>query len=221
MTLCATSLDAQQSPSDVCPRAGAVCPEGTPREIVTVATVGGSMRLDPSLTDSVWRTADSITVFRQREPLEGALATQRTVVKVARDSFALYVAVRADDDDPARIRATQLRRDADLTADDNVTIIIDSFHDRRSAFEFRTNPLGAMWDAQLSNWDTENADWNGIWEVAVVRDPHGWSALFRIPFRTLRFRAGSGTTFGFNVRRFVSRNNEEDLWRSFGRSRFS
>ena len=75
-----------------------------------------------------------------------------------------------------------------------------------------------MWDAQLSSWDSENADWNGIWQVAVVRDARGWTAMFRIPFRTLRFRAGSGTTFGFNVRRFVRRNNEEDLWRSFGRT---
>ena len=170
------------------------------------------------LRDAVWRTADSISDFRQREPLQGIPATHHTVVKVARDSLALYVAVRADDDEPSRIRATQLRRDADLTTDDNVTIIIDSFHDRRSAFEFRTNALGAMWDAQLSSWDVENADWNGIWEVTVARDARGWTALFRIPFRTLRFRAGSGTTFGFNVRRFVRRNNEEDLWRSYGRT---
>ncbi len=219
VALFATSLDAQQAPGDPCQGTGAVChAEVSRHDIMTVAGAGGPLRLDALLPDSIWRTADSITEFRQREPLQGTLATQRTVVKVARDSFALYVAVRADESDPARIRATQLRRDADLATDDNVTIIIDSFHDRRSAFEFRTNPLGAMWDAQLSSWDTENADWNGIWEVAVVRDARGWSALFRIPFRTLRFRAGSGRTFGFNVRRYVSRNNEEDLWRSFGRS---
>ena len=219
MTLSASFVNAQQAPGDVCPREGSVCHnEVSPHDIVTVAAARGPMRLDALLADSIWRTADSITDFRQREPLEGALATQHTVVRIARDSIALYVAVRADDEEPSKIRATQLRRDADLTADDNVTIIIDSFHDRRSAFEFRTNPLGAMWDAQLSSWDNENADWNGIWEVAVARDARGWSALFRIPFRTLRFRAGSGTTFGFNVRRFVRRNNEEDLWRSFGRT---
>jgi hypothetical protein len=174
--------------------------------------------MDATLTDSVWRTADSITQFRQREPSAGAPATERTVVKVVHDADALYVAVRAEDDRPAEVRATQLRRDADLSSDDNVTITIDSYHDRRSAFEFGTNPLGAMWDAQLSSWDVENVDWNGIWDVVVSRDAHGWTALFRIPFRTLRFRARSGTSFGFNVRRFIRRNNEEDLWRSFGRT---
>jgi len=215
----ARTLDAQPTSGGACPRGGSVCRnQGSAYDIVTVAVSNVPLRLDPSLEADIWRSADSITDFRQREPLEAAPATQRTVVKVARDSVALYVAVRAYDDESSNIRATQLRRDADLTTDDNVTIIIDSFHDRRSAFEFRTNPLGAMWDAQLSSWDNENADWNGIWKVAVARDARGWTAMFRIPFRTLRFRAGSGTTFGFNVRRFVRRTNEEDLWRSFGRT---
>lgn len=217
--LMAVLVDAQQPSAVSCPRPGSVCDDGaSPHDIVNVAVSIGSLRLDPSLANDVWRGADSITDFRQREPLEGALATQRTVVKVARDSLALYVAVRADDEEPSKIRATQLRRDADLTTDDNVTLIIDSFHDRRSAFEFRTNPLGAMWDAQLTGWDNENADWNGIWKVAVTRGARGWTAVFRIPFRTLRFHSGAGTTFGFNVQRFVRRNNEEDLWRSFGRT---
>lgn len=215
----AASLDAQQTSGDACPRRSTSCHNQESRhDFLTVAVAAAPLRFDALLPDSVWRTADSISEFRQRDPVEGALAAQRTVVKVARDSVALYVSVRAGDAEPSRIRATQLRRDSDLSTDDNVTIIIDSFHDRRSAFEFRTNPLGAMWDAQLSSWDEENADWNGIWEVSVVRDARGWTALFRIPFRTLRFRAGSGTTFGFNVRRYVRRNNEEDLWRSFGRS---
>ncbi|MDQ6888371.1 MAG: carbohydrate binding family 9 domain-containing protein, partial [Gemmatimonadota bacterium] len=172
--------------------------------------------IDRGMEAPIWSVADSITDFRQREPSEGAPASERTVVKVVRDAEALYVRVRAFAD-PRHVRSSQLRRDADFSSDDNVTILVDSFHDRRTAFEFRTNPLGAMWDAQLSNLDAENVDWNGIWDVAVTRDEGGWTALFRIPFRTLRFRAGSGTTFGFNVRRYIRARNEEDLWRSFGR----
>jgi hypothetical protein len=199
---------------------GAVTCASTTRnaDVVAVPASPTPIPLDAALADSIWSSADSITDFRQREPAEGARATERTVVKVARDGDALYVAVRAYGDERSMLRARQLRRDADLSSDDNITILIDSFHDRRSAFEFRTNPLGAMWDAQLSGWDSENADWNGIWEVVVARDETAWTALFRIPFRTLRFHRGSGTSFGFNVRRFVRRTNEEDLWRSYGRT---
>src|SRR5438270_988188 len=183
-----------------------------------VGRATGVLRLDASVNAPLWTRADSITDFRQREPLEGVPASERTVVKVARDEDALYIAVHAYDRQPGAIRAAQLRRDADLSSDDNITLLIDSFHDRRSAFLFQTNPQGAMWDAQFSGVDNLNPDWNGIWDVAVARDSTGWTAEFRIPFRTLRFDAGAGAAFGFNVRRFIRRKNEESLWRGWGRT---
>src|ERR1041384_2476180 len=107
----------------------------------------------------VWASADSIVDFRQREPAAGAAASERTVVKVLRDDAALYVLVRAYDGDARHLRSTELRRDADLSSDDNVQLLIDSFHDRRGAFVFGTNPHGAMWDAQLVGVDDLNEDW--------------------------------------------------------------
>ncbi|HEV2669752.1 MAG TPA: DUF5916 domain-containing protein [Gemmatimonadales bacterium] len=173
---------------------------------------------DGRLATPDWTIADSITDFRQREPLVGTPASRRTVVKVLRDADALYVGVRAYDDQPSLIRARQLRRDAELSSDDHVQLLIDSFHDRRGAFVFGTNPNGVHWDAQLTDLDNLNTDWNGIWDVAVTRDSAGWTAEFRIPFRTLRFYPGDNVRFGFNVRRFIRRANEEDLWRSWGRA---
>ena len=146
------------------------------------------VQLDGHLSEPFWEMADSITEFRQQEPDEGVLSTERTVVKLVRDRDALYVGVRAYDSDVRGLRATQLRRDADLEVDDYVMLLIDSFHDRRSGFVFRTNPNGAMWDAQFNGLDDANENWNGIWDVAVTRDSTGWTAEFRIPFRTLRFR---------------------------------
>jgi len=183
-----------------------------------VRTATGRIRLDGRLDEPDWMRADSLTDFRQREPLVGAPATEPTVVRVLRDGSALYVGIRAYDGAPRRIRATQLRRDASLSSDDNVQLIIDSFHDRRGAFVFGTNPNGARWDAQLADLDNLNENWNGIWDVAVSRDTTGWTAEFRIPFRTLRFRNGTDVRFGFNVRRFIRRKNEQDLWRSWGRT---
>ncbi|MDP9361141.1 MAG: carbohydrate binding family 9 domain-containing protein, partial [Acidobacteriota bacterium] len=175
------------------------------------------IRLDARFAEAVWQTVDSITNFRQREPLEGAPASERTVVKIVRDAERLYVAVRAYDGEIARLRSSQLRRDADLSSDDNVTILIDSYRDRRGAFLFRTNPNGAMWDAQLTGLDNLNENWNGIWEVATRRDSVSWSAEFAIPLRTLRFNPGNDL-IGLNVRRMIRRKNEEDLWRSWGRT---
>src|SRR6478752_5922302 len=121
---------------------------------VRVATE--SIRLDARFSEPVWQTVDSIVDFRQREPLEGAPATERTVVKVVRDANLLYVAVRAYDRDMRSVRSAQLRRDADMSSDDNITVLIDSYRDRRGAFLFRTNPNGAMGDAQLVGLDNVN-----------------------------------------------------------------
>jgi len=178
----------------------------------------GAVQLDGRLDESFWDTADSISEFRQREPDEGAPCTERTVLKVARDREALYVGVHAYDSDIHGVHATQLRRDADLDVDDYVMLLIDSFHDRRSGFVFRTNPNGAMWDAQFNGLDDANENWNGIWDVAVTRDSTGWTAEFRIPFRTLRFRRKRAGTFGFNAQRFIRRKNEVALWRGWGRT---
>ena len=41
-----------------------------------------AIRLDGVLDEAAWRAADSITDFRQRDPQEGAPATERTVVRV-------------------------------------------------------------------------------------------------------------------------------------------
>jgi hypothetical protein len=185
---------------------------------IRASRITQAVRLDGHLTESFWSSADSIFEFRQREPAEGAACSERTVVKLVRDQDALYVGVRAYDSDVHGIRATQLRRDADLSSDDDVVLLIDSFHDRRSGFVFRTNPNGAMWDAQFTGVDDVDENWDGIWDVAVSRDSRGWTAEFRIPFRTLRFRSGGNGTFGFNVRRFIRRKNEVALWRGWGRA---
>src|SRR2546421_4951488 len=184
---------------------------------IRATLIRAPVTLDGRLDEPFWATADSIDDLRQREPLAGSPATERTVVRVAHDAEAIYIVLRCYDSNMAGVRASQLRRDADLSSDDNVTLLIDSFDDRRSAFVFATNPNGALWDAQFSGVDDLNENWNGIWEVAVSRDSAGWTAEFRIPLLALRFHAGTNPEFGFNVRRFLRRKNEEDLWRSYGR----
>ena len=182
-----------------------------------VPTYNGPIRVDAAFAEPIWQSVDSIVAFRQREPLEGAPASERTVVKILRDAERVYVAVRAYDREMRNVRGTQLRRDADLSSDDNITILIDSYRDRRGAFLFRANPNGAMWDAQLTGFDNVNENWNGIWDVATRRDSASWSVEFAIPLRTLRFNPGSDV-IGLNIRRVIRRRNEEDLWQSWERT---
>src|SRR5438874_4944718 len=56
---------------------------------IRATAIRTAVTLDARLDEPFWATTDSIDDFRQREPLEGSPATERTVVKVARDADAL------------------------------------------------------------------------------------------------------------------------------------
>jgi hypothetical protein len=167
--------------------------------------------LDGELTDPAWADSVPISAFVQRDPLEGAPATMRTEARVAFDGTAIYVAVRAYDPDPDRIVGFLTRRDAGSSSD-WVRVFIDSYHDRRTAYEFAVNPVGVKQDSYWFN-DTNNDDsWDAVWDVVSRRDQEGWSAEFRIPFSQLRFSKGGDGRLGFAITRNVARLNETTTW---------
>ena len=99
-----------------------------------------------------------------------------------------------------------------------------------NGFVFGTNPAGIQYDGQVVDQGSGggrlggggrqqrgsgggfNLNWDGSWDVASSRDAGGWSAEFRIPFSTLRYRGGVRQDWGFNVLRRVRRTNEESFW---------
>src|SRR4029079_2510956 len=50
------------------------------------------------------------------------------------------------------------------------------------------------------------------WKVLTSVDSAGWTAVFRIPFETLRYSSGAVQEWGLNLARYIRRNNEEDFW---------
>jgi hypothetical protein len=170
-----------------------------------------AIRVDGELTEAVWQQAPVISGFKQREPKDGADATYDTEARVAYDAMALYVAVQAIDPEPSRIVGIRTRRD-EGSPSDWIRVLVDSFHDRRSAYEFAVNPVGVKQDAYWFNDGSNDTGWDAVWEVAVSRGPRGWRAEFRIPFSQLRFHPSASATFGFAVVRQIGRLNETTTW---------
>lgn len=185
---------------------------GVPR----VHTVTERIRLDGRLDELHWLLADSITDFRQREPTEGGLPTQRTVVRLLATPEGLAIGWWLSDSDPAHIVRTQLRRDAELRSDDYVSVGIDGLSDKRSAFYFRTNANGALWDGEHLTFESGNEEWDGVWSARTQITADGWTAEMLIPWATLRYPRDV-STMGMNFRRFLPRTNEEVLWRAWKR----
>ena len=186
----------------------------SPRSTTVSATpvpAATAIKLDGVFTEDVWGNAPAITEFRQRDPKDDAAPTYATEVKVVYDASNLYVAVRAHDPEPARLVGLRTRRDTSSPSD-WIRIFVDSFHDRRTAFEFGVNPAGVKTDSYWYNDSSQDDGWDAVWDVAVSRDNDGWRAEFRIPFSQLRFRPSEKSTFGFAVARQIGRLNETDTW---------
>jgi len=177
------------------------------------AGAGGSVRLDGRLDDAAWAQADSITGLTQTEPREGTPASARTVVKVLADEEALTIGVRAEQPGTP-IVAYARDRDASLSNEDHVRVVLDTHLDGRSGYVFAVNANGARYDGLVvAQGESESADWDGIWEAATSRTVDGWSVEMRIPLKTLLFRPGLAE-WGFNVQRRIQRLLETDRWSS-------
>jgi hypothetical protein len=167
--------------------------------------------IDGLLNEPIWTSAPTIGDLIQRQPLPGQIPTERTEVTLLRDADNLYIGVRAFDSDAGRMIGTQMARDASLTADDRIEILLDTFRDKRSAFYFATNPVGAMVDGLTFANGLLNMEWDAIWWVRTSRNSEGWSAEFAIPFKSLSFPSGRDV-WGFNVARSIYRKLEDNRW---------
>src|SRR5213079_1566441 len=123
----------------------------------------------------------------------------------------LYVLVRAFDPHPDSIRALLARRDV-RTASDEIKVLIDSYHDKRSGFEFAINPAGVKRDIAIINDGEEDISWDAVWDAASRVDSLGWVAEFRTPLNQLRYAAAESHTFGLAISREVARYSERYAW---------
>src|SRR6478672_2235616 len=108
------------------------------RSIVSVH-VDNAPELDGTLADAAWQDASFISSFHQREPFEKQPATERTEVRALYDSRFVYFGIHCYDSEPKKIVATELLRDADLSLDDNFTVLTSPNADKRNEYTFTTN----------------------------------------------------------------------------------
>jgi Domain of unknown function (DUF5916) len=182
---------------------------GTSASMVRAVRTTGTISLDGILSETAWTTAQPVTSFTQREPIEGANATERTEVRILYDDDALYIGARLFDSRPDSVRAQLARRDR-IASSDRFVVFLDCYHDRRTGFFFGINAAGTLYDGTLYNDDWDSDTWDGVWEGKANRDSLGWSAELRIPYSQLRFQRQKTHRWGVNFKREIARRNETD-----------
>jgi len=189
------------------------------RKTIRAVATENPLVLDGNLDEAIWRQAPAATGFLQKEPQEGRPATENTEFRVVYTPTILYIAVTAHDSDPGAILANERRRDGDLGNDDNITIVLDTFHDHRNSYKFTTNPLGTQQDALVTDeGNSTNENWDEKWDVSARITAEGWVAEFAIPFKTVRVpESEDGMVWGLDIQRFIRRKNESTSWDNYRR----
>lgn len=193
----------------------AICGAQAPTSTIEPTLFSSAPKIDGVLDEEVWKEAATIDSFVQISPDLGSPAKEQTQVKLGFDKEKLYIGFRMYYDDPETVQAVLLNRDPDLLNEDAAEILLDTFHDRRTAFLFILTAVGAQFDALVQNGgDDLNANWDGIWFSDTARTADGWSAELAIPFRTLRFPNVETQVWGANFGRVTTHSREYSAWQA-------
>jgi hypothetical protein len=180
-----------------------------PRTYTTLRLTMAPPEIDGSLNDSCWTSGTWAGDYVQWIPREGARPSQPTYLKVLYDDHNIYVAIRAVDSIPSDITVRRGRRDQFIG--DVVGINFDSYHDRRTGFEFNLTAAGQKLDLVLTNinWDV---NWNAVWSGKTGVEDSAWTAEFKIPLSQLRYSTDSVQVWGMHAWRWIDRYQEESDW---------
>ncbi len=175
------------------------------RPVAMAARFEGAIRIDGRLDEAAWTTAPVVDRFTQIDPDEGAPSSQRTEVRILYDDDALYVGARLYD--TGEVIGRLSRRDMALGDSDWFGVMLDSYHDHRTAFGFDVNPAGVRRD-EVKVIESDDNSWDPVWDVSTAVDAEGWTAEYRIPFSQIRFSEADEQTWGLQLERVIGRTRE-------------
>ena len=168
-------------------------------------------RLDGYLTDKVWTLAVPFVDFKMVEPVPNSSPTEKTELKILYDRDYLYIGVSCHEREIHEIAANSMAHDGIVNdphgrSSDMVKLLLDPFQDKRNAYVFVVNARGARSEG-LADGKQLNLDWDGIWDAQCRIVSDGWTAEFKIPFKTISFNPAL-KSWGLNFERTIPRKLE-------------
>jgi hypothetical protein len=157
---------------------------------VTIPRFDKAPVIDGKLDDAVWQNAAVLKDFYQIDPGDNTPPSKPTEVLIGYDPKFLYIAFRAFDE-PDKIRSTIAKRD-NIWQDDYVGFYLDTFNDKRKAFEMFFNPLGIQGDGVLTEGRGEDMSVDILMDSKGVISEMGYIVEIAIPFKSIRYEAGKG-----------------------------
>jgi hypothetical protein len=174
-------------------------------------------KIDGNLDEADWKTAPEATDFITYNPVAGKPSSQKTIVKILYDNYAIYVGGYFYDD-PGKVRKQLATRDLTSVDADFFLMGFDTYQDRQNAFIFKISAAGVQSDYKQSQNGSTNGgvvadfSWDAVWESMVSIKKDGWVAEIRIPYSALRFPKKDVQDWGLNFARLIRRKGELSIW---------
>jgi hypothetical protein len=166
--------------------------------------------IDGKLDDACWKTGNWEGNFIQFIPDEGGKPSQPTEFNIQYDDRYIYVAMRAYDSEPDKIQRYAGVRDEFVG--EQMGVNFDSYHDRRTGFEFDLTAYGQKIDIVLTNPMLWDVSWNPVWKGKSGMEDSAWVAEMEIPLSQLRYSKENEQVWGLHVWRWIARLQEESDW---------
>lgn len=178
---------------------------------VNVPKLAVPIVIDGRPDEDAWKNAAVFKDFYQTYPGDNTAPSRPTEFRMMYDEKNLYISWKCWDEKD-KIRATVAKRD-NVFGEDNVRVWLDTYNDRRRAYVLGFNPLGIQQDGIYTEGRGADFSVDIVMESKGVIEDWGWSVEVQIPFKSLRYKTGKGTLWGFNVARNIDRFNDEfDQW---------
>ncbi len=176
---------------------------------------------------------ETVSGFRVQHSYRPADAATEVTFAWDDDYFYARAICRQPMDD---VRATAKGQDDPaIWSDDNIQILIDANHDRRTYYRLAANPSGAFADGKgfndpdiadrlvhqgmLPHFRDFNLDWDSHCKIETEQQAEAWTVRLAIPWTALGFKNAPSpdTIMGLQVTRRHAAADERSQWATTGR----
>ncbi|MFY9154271.1 MAG: DUF5916 domain-containing protein [Prolixibacteraceae bacterium] len=186
---------------------------GQEKKNVDILRISSPLIIDGIHDEAVYQQIAPAKDFVQLQPYNGKPSFQPSEVFFFYDHSAIYVGAMLYDSAPDSIFNLLTERD-NIGMSDYFGVYIDPYNQGQLAYGFFITPAGVQVDVKAvkSDSDSEDANWNAVWESKTKITDKGWVVEMRIPFSALRFSEKAGSTWGLNMFRNIRRYNSNNSW---------
>jgi hypothetical protein len=162
--------------------------------------------------ESAWSAADSAVDFFQLSPNYSQPPKYKTVAKLITTEDALYCLILCEQPQEQIEAYTGVH---DQASGDVVSLMLDTFGDRQTAYKFAVSSAGVRSDARLVD-DARDRDysWDGVWFSAVRQYDWGYVVEIKVPYRSIRYE-GDLSEWGLDFDRWIPVTREDLYWSTY------